>query len=72
MNSLGLIVILSLAWTFFWKGIALWRAANSKQKYWFAFMVLPLNTLGLIELPYLFFFAKKRLTLQEIKSWLRS
>lgn len=55
-------------WSLIWKGIALWRCANDKQKIWFV-AILVLNTLGLVEIIYLFRFAKKRLTLTEIKTW---
>lgn len=56
-------------WSLLVKGIAVWRAANLKQRNWFV-GILVLNTLGLIELVYLFKFCKKPLTLGEIKSWL--
>lgn len=59
------------AWAVFWKGIALWRAIESKQKNWFI-IILVLNsaTLGLAEILYLFKFAKKRLTIKEMKTWI--
>ncbi len=41
------------------KGIALYRAARNGQKYWFI-AILVLNTLGILPLIYLLFFAKKR------------
>jgi hypothetical protein len=55
-------------WSLLWKGIALWRCANDKQKIWFM-AILVLNTLGIVEIIYLFKFAKKKLTLEEIKTW---
>jgi len=55
-------------WSLFWKGLALWRCANDKQKIWFT-AILILNTLGIIEIIYLFRFATKRLTIQEIRTW---
>ena len=66
-NILFYLVIL---WALFWKGLALWRAAQLKQKNWFA-VILVLNslTIGLVELVYLFAFAKNKLTFKEIKSW---
>jgi uncharacterized protein DUF5652 len=57
-----------LIWALVWKGLALWRAANLKQRNWFVVMVV-LNTFGLLEIVYLFRFAKKRLTFAEMKSW---
>jgi len=52
---------LLLVWSLFWKGLALWRAAKENQKYWFiAFLFI--NTVGLLEIAYLFLFAKEKLT----------
>lgn len=55
-------------WSLFWKGIALWRAANLGQRNWFV-GILVINTVGILELIYLFFFAKKKLELKELKFW---
>lgn len=54
-----LLILLALAWVLPWKGIALWRAARNDQKSWFWF-VLVVNTLGLLEILYIFVFAKKK------------
>jgi hypothetical protein len=51
-------------WSIFWKALALWRAARYSQKNWFIAIVI-LNTLGIVELFYLFYFAKKRMTLKD-------
>lgn len=53
------------------KGIALWRASKGAQRNWFValFILIPFNDLGILELIFLFRFAKKRLTLKEILSW---
>ena len=55
-------------WSLLWKGLALWRAAQLKQRNWFV-GILILNTLGILEIVYLFFFAKKKLKLKELKFW---
>ncbi len=63
-----LFVVVVFVWSLIWKGLALWRAAEYKQLYWFiALMVL--NTVGILEIIYLFYFAKKKLTIEELKSW---
>jgi hypothetical protein len=64
------VLYLIIFWSLFWKGIALWRAAQLKQRNWFI-VILVLNsiTLGILEIIYLFRFSKKRLTFEEIKSW---
>lgn len=68
--SLGqnVLIYLLYVWSLFWKGIALWRSAQLKQRNWFVVMLV-LNTLGLLEIVYLLRFSKKRLTLEEIKGW---
>jgi putative effector of murein hydrolase len=47
-----------LLWSLVWKGLALWRSARNNQRYWFI-TLLVVNTAGLLEIIYLFFFAKK-------------
>lgn len=48
---------LLLIWTIPWKGLALWKSAQKKQVYWFvAFLVV--NTVGLLEIVYIFIFSK--------------
>jgi len=72
-DNVGLLVLLFIIsiWQLFWKGVALWRSANQKQRNWFLamFILIPLNDFGIIELVYLFRFSKKRLTIDEVKSW---
>lgn len=62
-----------LIWTTVWKGLALWRAAHYRQRNWFLVILLLnppiLTTLGLVEIVYLFKYAKKPMTLGEIKEW---
>ena len=42
-----------LVWSLAWKGFALWRSAELRQKYWFI-ALLVLNTLGLLDIFYIF------------------
>lgn len=46
-------------WVVVWKGLALWRAARKEQKYWFA-AFLVVNTLGILEILYLYVFSIDR------------
>ena len=49
----GSLIILVVIWSLLWKGLALWRAANRGEKWWFiAFLII--NTLGILEIIYLF------------------
>ncbi len=47
-----------ILWILVWKGLALWRAAGLRQKWWFVALLL-INTLGILEIIYLFFIARK-------------
>lgn len=61
-----------LIWSIVWKGLALWNAAKNGQKNWFIAMfiiILVINTAGILEIIYLFRFAKKRMTLNDLQFW---
>ena len=47
------LVALAIIWSLTWKGLALWKSASFRQKYWFIAILL-VNTLGLLEIIYLF------------------
>jgi hypothetical protein len=47
-----------IAWSLAWKGFALWKAGELRQKYWFV-AILILNTFGILEIIYLVFVARK-------------
>jgi len=51
------IIVFAIIWTLVWKGLALWRSAELRQKYWFIALLL-INTLGILEIIYLFVIAK--------------
>mgnify|MGYP001596318238 CR=1 FL=1 len=51
--SSGLLLLIVL-WTLPWKGWALWRAARSNDRVWFVALLL-LQTIGILEIVYLFF-----------------
>ena len=57
-------------WSILWKGLALWKGAKYDQKNWFI-VILVLNTIGILEIVYLFFFAKQKLTLKELSFLLK-
>jgi hypothetical protein len=66
----NIILYIIIIWSIFWKGIALWRSAQLKQRNWFvAILVLNSVSIGILEIVYLFWFAKKRLTFAEMKTW---
>jgi len=43
-----------LIWNIFWKGFALWKASQKRQLVWFVILLL-VNSLGLLEIAYIFF-----------------
>lgn len=47
------VALIVLAWTLAWKGFALWRAAKDDSTLWFV-LILILNTLGVLEIVYIF------------------
>ncbi len=53
------LILLIVAWTLPWKGVALWRAAGNKHLWWFVALFL-LNTLAILEIIYIFGFSKKK------------
>jgi hypothetical protein len=58
-NSDLIILIILLFWTLIWKSYALWLAAKAGKKRWFIFLMLPINTLSIIDIIYIFYIAKK-------------
>lgn len=57
-----------LVWAIAWKGFALWNAAKNNQRNWFI-AVLIVNSIGILEIVYLFGFAKKKMTLRDLLFW---
>jgi len=55
-NSYVLIII--ALWELVWKGFALWKASQNKQRNWFI-AILVINTIGILPIIYLKFFQKK-------------
>jgi len=51
---------LAIAWTLVWKGFALWKAARKADKWWFIVLLLPINTIGILEILYFFFFGNRK------------
>lgn len=58
-NWMTLLVLLSVAWTLPWKGVALWKAARNKHLVWFIVMLVA-NTLAILEIIYIFGFSKRK------------
>ena len=54
------LLTLVIAWSIAWKGLALWRAAQKQDKVWYI-LLLVVNTVGILEILYLFYFSGKKL-----------
>jgi hypothetical protein len=58
------LILLAVLWTLPWKGIALWKSARREEKWWFI-ALLVINTLGLLEILYIFALSKKSAKTEE-------
>jgi Family of unknown function (DUF5652) len=60
VHELGwMLIVVGIAWALLWKALALWKAARRGQYGWFVALLL-INTLGLLELLYLFVFSRRQ------------
>ncbi len=53
--AMGVIFI----WVFVWKGLALWKAAQKNDRWWFV-ALLVINLLGILEILYYFVFSERK------------
>jgi hypothetical protein len=53
----GLLMVSAVVWTIAWKGLALWTAARKGSKNWFVALLL-INTLGILDILYIYVFSK--------------
>jgi len=51
-----LLLVISF-WTIIWKGLALWKSARKNSTVWFIVLLI-VNTLGILEILYIFIFSK--------------
>ena len=49
-------------WSLIWQGMALWKSARNGDRYWFLALLL-VHTAGILDILYLFVFAKNKLVL---------
>lgn len=55
--ALAPLILLMALWSIFWKGLALWHSGRRGQHVWFIVMLV-VNTVGILEIVYLFGVAK--------------
>ena len=61
------LVVLIVAWIVVWKGLALWKSARKRQEIWFI-ALLVINTLGILEILYVFIFSEMNRKEKRIKA----
>lgn len=52
------VAAIAIIWTLVWKGLSLWRAARRGDRNWFV-ALLVLNTMGILDILYIYVFSKK-------------
>ena len=53
------VLVLLTFWSLAWKGVALWQAARRETKGWYVVLLI-LNTLGILEIIYIFLIARNQ------------
>ncbi|HZZ99279.1 MAG TPA: DUF5652 family protein [Candidatus Paceibacterota bacterium] len=56
--GVGIVFALVVIWSLVWKGLALWKSARHGHKWWFIVLLI-VNTLGILEILYIYIFSKK-------------
>jgi hypothetical protein len=55
---MGIFLVPLMFWGLAWKGWALWKASKNDSKVWFIVLLL-VNTIGILDILYIFVFSKK-------------
>lgn len=64
-QKLYYIIIALVVWTIPWKGFSLWKSARRGDRAWFIILLI-LNTAGLLEILYLFFFSERPKKIEQL------
>ena len=57
----GVLLLIIIVWSLIWKGLALWKSAREGSKVWFVILLI-VNTVGILEILYLYVFSKRSAT----------
>lgn len=55
------LLVVIFVWSGIWKAIALWKSARNNHLVWFIVLLL-VNTIGILEILYIYVFSKKKFT----------
>jgi preprotein translocase subunit SecY len=58
-SGCGWLIAVIIVWSLVWKGLALWKAAREGSRNWFTVLLI-VQTLGILEILYLFVFSKPK------------
>jgi hypothetical protein len=64
----SLAISILILWSAFWKALGLYKAIKNDQMWWFV-LIFIVNLAGILEIIYLFKFAKKPMTVDELAFW---
>ena len=64
--TLTILILLAWIWTIPWKGVAMWKAAKKNHIVWFIVFLI-VNTIGILEILYIYIFSKLGKKKQEVK-----
>ena len=60
------LLIIAQVWSLAWKGVAWWKSARKGHIIWFVVFIIT-NTLGILEILYIFLFSKIKLEPRKVK-----
>lgn len=55
--ALLIVIIIIAIWSLIWKAFALWKAARKNHLIWFILLLI-INTIGILEILYIFIFSE--------------
>jgi hypothetical protein len=55
----SVMILVIVLWSLPWKAVALWKAARNNDLVWFILLMI-INTVGILEILYIYIFGKKR------------
>jgi len=59
-NVAIVLVVVASIWAIVWKGLALWKSSKKDHKIWFVVLLI-VNTIGILEILYIYLFSKIKL-----------